>query len=79
MANVEGLHKVGKEIGEMVFSLKDGIGWNDVGEIMDVPTAVIAVKDDIDTDEIAAAMNIAAGILDYAAEVRRKKTSPPPT
>jgi len=76
VANVEGLHKLGKEIGEAIFALKDGLQVTDLSEVVDIGAAAIAVSGDISDDPSSAGANIAAGLLDWFAEQRRSTPSP---
>jgi hypothetical protein len=67
MADVEKLHGLGKEVGEAIYALKDGLDMGDLKEVVDVGTTAVACASDIGENEMAAGMNIAAGLLDYFA------------
>lgn len=79
MANVEGLHAVGKEVWKLIQGVRDGLDINDALGLSNLAMAIVAVKDDLDTkpELIPAALNIASGLEDAVAEHLRAAIPPP--
>jgi len=78
MANVDGLHNVGKKVWDVIQAARDGVQFKDAVEVQELFMACIAVKDDLDTkpELVASALNIEAGFADAIADMLRGSATP---